>query len=184
MTESARVQAPDVRCLIEDVFAECFASAEDVCVEGGFDEPVYQPGAPAVIGYRADFVNSLLHEIAHWCVAGRARRQLTDYGYWYQTDTRDLSAQRKFESVERRPQALECLFAHACGLPFRVSADNIALADYDSFGFRLAVWQCVHELQRDGIGARAEHFLQALAATFGQDGDWRRWPVLLADVGG
>ena len=58
-------------------------------IMGGFDEPLYLPedgDKPAVIRYTKDYYRSVLHELAHWCVAGRERRKLEDYGYWYVPD--------------------------------------------------------------------------------------------------
>ncbi|MEC9340304.1 MAG: elongation factor P hydroxylase, partial [Pseudomonadota bacterium] len=87
---------------------------------GGGDEPLYQPRPRGVdldrITYREDFVNSALHEVAHWCLVGPARRRRVDYGYWYLPDNRDAEAQLRFQAVEARPQALEWLFADAAGV--------------------------------------------------------------------
>lgn len=97
---------------------------------GGFDEPEYIPGnasQPASIRYRFDYVQSALHEVAHWCVAGEARRKLHDYGYWYAPDGRNAAQQAKFYEVESRPQALEWLFSSAAGISFRPSLDNLSL---------------------------------------------------------
>src|SRR5690606_38179118 len=63
----------------------------------------------------------------HWCVAGDQRRLLHDYGYWYAPDGRSPEQQQKFEQVEVKPQALEWIFNRACGVKFRVSADNLTL---------------------------------------------------------
>ncbi len=48
---------------------------------------------------------SALHEISHWCIAGKARRELVDFGYWYCPDGRDAMTQSQFEDVEVKPQA-------------------------------------------------------------------------------
>ena len=113
---------------IHHAFDQTLGRDFHVRLVGGFDEPFYWPGTVthcAEIRYREDFAASALHEIAHWCLAGRRRRSLEDYGYWYEPN-RDPVAQANFESVEARPQALEWIFAQAAGLPFRVSADNFA----------------------------------------------------------
>ena len=98
---------------------------------GGGEEPLYLPSsdpdrAPHRIVYREDYFASALHEVAHWCLAGVARRDREDYGYWYAPDGRDAQAQVEFERVEARPQALEWIFSDACGFPFELSADNLA----------------------------------------------------------
>ncbi len=43
---------------------------------------------------RTDFFASALHEISHWCVAGKARREQVDFGYWYCPDGRDAMTQK------------------------------------------------------------------------------------------
>ncbi len=95
----------------------------------GEDEPIYWPardGEPARIVFAHGFLSSALHEIAHWCIAGFERRQLEDYGYWYQPDGRSEAQQLAFEAVEARPQALEKLFRQALGMPFEPSLDNLS----------------------------------------------------------
>ncbi len=83
-----------------------------------------------------------LLELSHWCIAGKARRQLADFGYWYAPDGRSEAQQQAFERVEIKPQALECLFTLACRRVFRVSQDNL-FADFDTSGstFALDVYQ-------------------------------------------
>jgi elongation factor P hydroxylase len=165
------VKADDV--LIREVFADCFVESHNTVLLGGGDEPFYQPalaaGACHQIVYRADYAASALHEVAHWCIAGQARRQIADYGYWYEPDGRNTDTQRVFESVEVRPQALECLFSLAAGRFFRVSIDNLGGDIVDPFPFQLAVWQQVRVYMREGLPARAEQFRWALAGCFGTD---------------
>ncbi len=100
----------------------------------GDNEPEYFPAKhnqPARIEFAHGFFASALHEISHWCVAGKARRQLNDFGYWYAPDGRSASQQQAFERVEVKPQAIECLFTLACQRPFQVSQDNL-FADFDT----------------------------------------------------
>ncbi|WP_299185408.1 elongation factor P hydroxylase [uncultured Psychrobacter sp.] len=100
----------------------------------GEQEPEYFPiqgGQPARIEFAHGFFASALHEISHWCVAGRKRRLLNDFGYWYAPDGRTVAQQQAFERVEIKPQALECLFTLACGHSFQVSQDNLS-ADFDT----------------------------------------------------
>ena len=70
-------------------FNRVFSLIENTVLEGGANEPYYRPGSPNVIYFSEYFVRSALHEVAHWCVAGAARRGLPDYGYWYSPDGRD-----------------------------------------------------------------------------------------------
>ena len=157
--------------LICAVFADCFAKSYKTLLVGGGEEPLYQPAtAPAAyhqIVFRADYAASALHEVAHWCIAGDARRQRVDYGYWYEPDGRNSEAQHIFERVEVRPQALECFFNVAAGRGFQVSIDNLGGEIIDSFPFQLAVWQQVQWYLRHGLPARAEQFRRALALSCG-----------------
>jgi elongation factor P hydroxylase len=94
---------------------------------GGAREPLYQPPvgrSRAIIRYTRDYAQSVLHEVAHWCLAGDERRLLEDYGYWYDPPPRSRQQQAAFFAAEERVQALESLFAAACGLRFHVSVDQ------------------------------------------------------------
>lgn len=156
----------DARC-IEACFDGLFLAAAQTTLRGGAAEPVYLPAQstqPAQILYREDFLASALHEVAHWCVAGAARRRLQDYGYWYAEAGRDAQAQRAFEQVEIRPQAIEALFARALGVPFRVSLDNPGRPDCDPERFAAAVHAEMMRLERSGLPPRAARFRAALAA--------------------
>ena len=83
------------------------------------------PDGIAEIGFTYDYLNSCLHEAAHWCIAGKDRRLQDDYGYWYRPDGRNGSEQEEFFRAEVAPLALEWAFATASGEPFRVSLDNL-----------------------------------------------------------
>lgn len=118
-------------CLFNTVFAK-----HQVILASGDGEPEYFPAQnnqPARIEFANGFFASALHELSHWCVAGKERRGLPDFGYWYAPDGRSASQQQAFERVEIKPQALECLFTLACGYHFRVSQDNL-FADFDTSG--------------------------------------------------
>lgn len=109
------------------LFNELFAHHQVVLVRGG-DEPEYFPATatqPARLVFAHGYFASALHEISHWCIAGKRRRQLNDFGYWYIPDGRNQAQQKQFEQLEIKPQALECLFTLACGGHFRVSLDNL-----------------------------------------------------------
>ncbi len=157
---------------LEQVFADCFGGRERTRLVGGAAEPLYRPalaqGGWHAIHYRADYPASALHEVAHWCIAGPERRRRTDYGYWYASDGRDAAAQRDFEAVEARPQGLEWLFAQGCGLPFRLSLDNLDgnLAAADRERFAAAVVAEARAWQARGPAGRAGRFLAALVERF------------------
>ena len=115
------------------LFNTLFADQQVILVRSN-DEPEYFPAQndkPARIEFAHGFFASALHEMSHWCVAGDARRELSDFGYWYAPDGRSAAQQQAFERVEIKPQALECLFTLACGRHFQVSQDNL-FADFDT----------------------------------------------------
>ena len=131
----------------------------------GGSEPSYHPGtahAPATIVYAHGFFASALHEIAHWCVAGRRRCQLHDFGYWYEPDGRPVDRQQAFEAAEITPQALEKLFHHAAGTVFHASADNIAAGPADAARFAAAVTQRANIFWATGMPPRARRWYDAL----------------------
>lgn len=112
------------------VFNEVFYDSATVLVRGG-DEPEYiaqTEQAPAQIVFAHGYFSSALHELSHWCIAGKKRRTLDDFGYWYCPDGRTLEQQKQFEQVEIRPQAIECLLTLATGRKFLTSKDNLNAA--------------------------------------------------------
>ncbi|HKK23713.1 MAG TPA: elongation factor P hydroxylase [Pseudohaliea sp.] len=157
---------------LEQVFADCFGRRERTRLVGGATEPLYlpaqAPGAWHELHYRADYPASALHEVAHWCIAGPARRRLPDYGYWYAPDGRNADTQRAFEVVEAQPQGLEWLFAQACGLPFRLSLDNLdgRFDREDQARFAAAVATAARQWRARGPGGRAGRFVAALTERF------------------
>lgn len=159
---------------LERVFARCFHKQYNARLLGGAAEPAYLPaqrqGEENRLLYRADYFASALHETAHWCIAGRARRRLEDFGYWYAGDGRSADRQRAFESVEDKPQALEWFFALACGWQFRVSVDNldpVSGAIPDTAPFRRRILSRALYWRQRGLPPRAEVFYHALCREFG-----------------
>ncbi|WP_078083937.1 elongation factor P hydroxylase [Microbulbifer mangrovi] len=162
------------------VFDRCFSAPEGLNTRlvGGHDEPYYRPadGAPGSfhqIEFTRDYAASALHEAAHWCVAGAERRSQPDYGYWYAPDGRSATQQAEFERVEVKPQALEWIFSVACGLRFRVSADNLDAGLGPSDAFKRNIWLQVQRYCENpgqgmpAINCRAMTFARALASAFG-----------------
>jgi elongation factor P hydroxylase len=153
---------------VMSAFHETFAD-EGVIVAGGFNEPFYQAardGAPAEIRFNRDFLNSCLHEIAHWCIAGKDRRARDDYGYWYRPDGRSGSEQVEFFRAEAGPQALEWSFALACGEAFRMSLDNLGGEVAGQEEFAAALEARMEGFLAGGFPPRAERFQRALMARF------------------
>jgi len=133
---------------------------------GGFDEPFYltfRGDAPAEIRFTRDYERSALHELAHWCVAGEARRRLDDYGYWYAPDGRSNAQQQLFYKVEIKPQAIEKHFCMALGIPFAVSVDNLGNGAVDgSAVFSAAVDECFTHFVNNGLPERAVEVYRCL----------------------
>jgi len=156
----------DVGVLVR-MFNGLFIESEGTELITGADEPIYLPrsetgGLNQIISTR-DYFSSVLHEVSHWCIAGRERRKLVDFGYWYVPDGRSEAQQLAFERVEVKPQALEWLFTEACGLTFRLSVDNTAQPELGaSEEFRHSVVSQAHCYLADGIPSNALTFIRLL----------------------
>lgn len=172
----------DHRILV-DLFSVCFeqqfntrlvanASVQPQLAREFATEPVYLPTNPQCpfnrIVFAHGFFSSALHEIAHWCIAGKARRRLVDYGYWYEPDDRNADQQAEFERVEVKPQAIEWAFCLASGYPFEVSADNLSSVQVDRAGFRAKVHAQLTRYFTAGFPPRAKHFIEALCSAHGR----------------
>ncbi|WP_440996985.1 elongation factor P hydroxylase [Arhodomonas sp. SL1] len=146
-------------------------SAENTRLVRGGSEPLYRPADAECPYHRVivahGFFASALHEVAHWCIAGRERRRRVDYGYWYEGDGRDAHTQAVFERVEARPQALEWAFSLAADAPFRVSVDNLDGDPGDPEGFRRAVHRALEVLLANGLPPRGRRFAHRLEERFG-----------------
>ena len=169
--QSARVQlmATD----LERAFSDCFLGEYRTLLVGGGDEPVYLPSAepevsPHRVIYRADYFASALHEVAHWCLAGEARRAQEDYGYWYAADGRDAEQQSAFEKAGARPQALEWILSDTVGFDFHLSADNLESGVGPSSSFSDAVGREKARLT-GGLPPRAGRFRATLASLVRSD---------------
>jgi len=154
---------------LEALFRATFFHSYDTLLEGGAAEPVYLPGHPHRICYTRDYFRSALHEIAHWCVAGPARRQQEDYGYWYAPDGRSADQQAEFSRVEVLPQAYEAIFCAACGHDFRVSLDNLNGDGGDEAAFAVEVKAKAERLLVEGLAERPARWCEALATAYGRE---------------
>lgn len=151
------------------LFNQTFKECEKAELVGGANEPLYVPyseqQAYAQVIFTYDYTSSALHEIAHWCIAGKARRKQLDYGYWYAPEGRNIEQQQAFYQVEVKPQALEWIFSNACGHVFQVSCDNFLedeKSQQDKHKFLLAVTNQVQEYANKGLPKRAGMFTKAL----------------------
>ena len=162
------------------LFNREFAVSGETELIGGAAEPYYQPGAPHRVYFRADYVRSALHEVAHWCVAGARRRQLPDYGYWYSPDGRDAEQQQAFFAVEARPQEIERCFCEAISIPFSPSVDNVGAyiepRQLRCFEARIQEW--CDQFERTGLPLRAARFVTALQSITA--GSWEPAPDIEA----
>jgi len=98
-------------------------------IQGGADEPFYKAPTEtekAVLYFRENYPRSLLHELAHYCLAGDRRRKLDDFGYWYSPCGRSAEEQTQFELVEARPQGLEKAMCEIVGIKFSPSTDDFS----------------------------------------------------------
>lgn len=160
--------AHDVGELCE-LFNATFANERTV-LQGGAAEPEYVPwngDEPARVIFTRDYFASALHEIAHWCIAGHARRQQRDYGYWYAPDGRTPEQQAAFAQVEAKPQGLEWAFHLAARHPFHVSCDNLDGDPGDTQAFAEAVVAAAQKWYERGYPPRAQRFIDALAQRYG-----------------
>ncbi|WP_232505623.1 elongation factor P hydroxylase [Legionella clemsonensis] len=134
-------------------------------VKGG-DEPLYLPADDATpyhaIFFAHGFFSSALHECAHWLIAGKKRRELIDYGYWYEPDGRTAEQQQIFQRVEAKPQALEWILSVAAGYRFRMSIDNLNGPALGVEEFKLAIYRQVTVYCETGLTPRAALLRKAL----------------------
>ncbi|MEP1552182.1 MAG: elongation factor P hydroxylase [Paraglaciecola sp.] len=154
-----------------ELFDKTFAESERTLLVKGEDEPIYIPAKTADNKHQIVFAHgyfaSALHEVAHWCIAGKARRLLEDYGYWYCPDGRDAEQQAEFEKVEVKPQAIEWAFSLAAGKSFRVSTDNLNGAPVNAEKFQAAVKEQLTQYIDLGFPPRAQQFIEVLQTFYG-----------------
>lgn len=176
MTNSEQYRLQMIIQLFDSLFLDC----ENTQLIGGADEPLYIPSIsknkPHQLLFRENFLSSALHEIAHWCIAGKKRRLQQDFGYWYEPDGRTVDQQAHFESVEVKPQALEWLFSNACGQKFTPSSDNLSADNLNASAqdpkavdkaFNQAlVKQATHWCQTQQLPPRAKLFIDGLKKQF------------------
>lgn len=154
------------------IFNKLFQQSQQTILIGGSEEPIYLPKDKQCdfnrIVYREDFYSSALHEIAHWCIAGKKRREQVDFGYWYKPDGRNVQEQELFESVEIKPQAIEWIFSTSAGVTFNISQDNLSGEHSNSDYFKQNVYQQMMDYLTFGLPADAEKFKTALLEFYGQ----------------
>lgn len=162
---------------IIDIFNSLFILACNTRLDYSDGEPIYLPADNENPHHRILFAHgffaSALHEISHWCIAGEKRRQLVDFGYWYEPDGRSAEKQREFEQVEVKPQAIEWILSKACGRNFNISTDNldadptVIAAGREQFA-KNVLKQVKNYLQK-GLPKRADVLKQALLDYYQRD---------------
>lgn len=154
------------------VFNTLFADKWRTKLVRGEGEPIYLPARDDSdfhqIVFAHGFFSSALHEISHWLVAGQARRQLEDFGYWYKPDGRTVSEQQLFESVEVKPQAIEWYLAQCCQHKFYFSADNLSGEVQASEQFKARVVQQAQRFVTQPMTLRMQLLVEALTIAFSQ----------------
>ena len=154
------------------LFNNTFQESEQTILLAGDHEPVYLPNSNKHEFHRIIFAHgytrSALHEIAHWCLAGKVRRQLPDFGYWYAPDGRSPEQQARFEQAEVHPQAIEWYLSMAANVPFEISLDNLSGAEPPNrLAFAEAVINKALARAKGGWPPRAQRFAEVL------QGQWR-----------
>ena len=152
------------------LFNQCFSETHATQLIKGGEEPLYLPADDQrpfhAIFFAHGFFSSALHECAHWLLAGKARRALVDYGYWYVPDGRTPAEQTLFQQVEVKPQALEWVLCNASGYRFQLSFDNLdgEVAARDAFQEAVTKQRVAYE--QYGLPPRAQQFHQALLSHY------------------
>ena len=164
MTDAAAIR-------IAATFNRLFGPSHRVTMVGGGAEPLYEPETPAHparVVFTYDYPASALHEAAHWCIAGAARRRLRDYGYSYAPGPRESIARSVFFASECDVQAVEALLAEACDVRFVISADDFAAPQAELDDFERRVRERIEHRRVHGLPRRAERLRAALRAEFGR----------------
>jgi len=156
----------DIQDLIH-LFNRTFSDKYNTHLVKGGDEPLYSPANEYCTYHQIIFAHgyyaSAFHEISHWCQAGKERRLLEDFGYWYAPDGRNEEQQKQFEQVEIIPQAIEWAFNRAAQRKFHISADNLNGFQSNSQIFKAKVYQQVLHFLEQGFPTRAQQFIESLA---------------------
>lgn len=156
---------------IVSLFNQAFIDTYNTELVRGEDEPIYLPADTNHPRHRIIFAHgffaSALHEISHWCVAGKERRLLEDFGYWYQPDGRTAEQQAEFEKVEVKPQAFEWIFSRSAGFKFHFSADNLnGDCDGPTPEFQQAVFSQVQSYLQQGLPTRVQMWSDQLIKAY------------------
>jgi elongation factor P hydroxylase len=157
------------------IFNKCFELKYNTKLLKGDDEPIYLPATEDCphhsIFFAHGFFSSALHECSHWLIAGSARRELIDYGYWYMPDGRTATQQKLFQQAEVKPQAIEWILSKAANYRFRLSIDNLNGDESNTDEFREAIYQQIQYYCEQGLSSRANAFRRELCRFYGTPED-------------
>jgi hypothetical protein len=171
-------QSKDVTSLVE-LFNSLFGPSHNTVLERSSGDPMYLPadasGAPNRIQFAHGFFASALHEISHWCIAGKDRLGLVDFGYWYKPDGRTLAEQEEFLRFEAKNQALEWILSTSAGIQFYLSMDNLDGDPGDVKEFSQRVIERTQLYLREGLPPRAEQIKHALISRYETDHLFAEW---------
>ena len=171
--------------LLAQLFDSTFAAGYLVHMRGAAVEPLYLPATaeqPAQLVYSHDYPSSVLHEAAHWCLAGKRRRLEVDFGFTYvPSAARTVQDQLAFEAAEVRTQAIEWRLSLAAGVAFHLSVDSIERDREQLLG---AVSAEVQRRLCEGWPIRVQRFALVLADALGgvAQPTWCDFAKGLADV--
>ena len=147
-------------------------------------DPLYLPLSKNCPYHRLQYANgffaSALHEISHWCIAGKERHFLKDFGYWYKPEGRTAEEQSRFLKAETKPQAIEWLFSAAAGKEFHISLDDFSGKNAD--GFEKDVKKQALSYLDQGPPPRAATFLTSLWQCYEQEAKFRSYWMRIAGI--
>ncbi len=152
----------DIISLINEKFLIDF----NTVLVGGFNEPFYKSfhdGQEAQIQYTKNYIRSAIHELSHWCVAGKERRNLDDYGYWYAEDGRSQQQQDEFFRVEVRPQTIEWAISIIAGVKFETSVDNLTTLVDGVEDFKKNLYLLIKEFIKNDFPIRVRRILKLIS---------------------
>ncbi len=100
--------------------------------------------------------------ISHWCIAGKARRELVDFGYWYCRTDAMPRHKASLKMLEVKPQALDCCSAWQRDIRLMLAATIWKDFEPDRVVFQRRVHAQVMDYLANGIPERPARFIKAL----------------------
>ncbi len=153
-----------------NLFNEQFKVSEHTILVETENDPLYLP-IDASCEFNRIFCTknsfaSIFHEIAHWCIAGLARRKLVDYGYWCKLEDRSPEEQQLHRNYEKKTQAIEWIFSVAANTKFLIIPDNAPHSFEASEEYKQGIYTMTMHYLDQGLPPRAEIFKNSLLAFY------------------